>query len=353
MDPTKISAASLAQAQFLASFLNSHAAMQATAASRLDHADRRLDADETNMLALQLEQMRTKVYEVEYSEVKARRLFPTDTDIDPGAETFAYEETDDVASFVRLNDVGQSDDLPTAETSSTKVSNRIVSYGGSFITTIQELRRAAFAGRPLSARKPKACRRAWERRLEDTVANGDAPGGIAKGIANRALGTGASQTRNTAFTEANWTPGTVNAANMLAQLMELVKEFVVDADETITPTDLALPLASYMLASQTYFNDGTTDTVLARFARDNGFIPMARIHSWNALKASEHGQEATSRALIWKNDADAGSIVIAQDFEVFPPQIEGFATKTMAHGRTGGFVVYRPLAFRYGTGLPA
>lgn len=347
----EFSAQSLAQAQFLAAWLNSQSAMMA---ARADGADtRRLDADETNMLALQLEYQRTKVYEVLYEELKGRRMFPVDTDVPSAAETFSWSETEEVGEFKRLDGPGFADDPPTMESSGQKYTNSINSYGGSWIQTIQELRRAAFAGIALGTRKPKACRRAWETKLDEVIANGDPSGGIAKGIANRAVGTAATQTRATAFTEAHWTPGTADADEMLVDLMALVKEFVVDASERITPTDMAMPLASYMLANTTYFNDGTTDTVLARFARDNGFIKRERIHSWERLRAARHGVEATSRVLIWSNDPDVGSIVIPQDFEVFPPQIVNFATKNLAHGRTGGFVVYRPLGYRYGTGLPA
>lgn len=349
MATPKFSRAALAQAQYLAAWLNSAAAMQIAHANGLD--TRRVDADETNMLALSLEQMRTQVYEADYPELKARALFPVESDIDPGADTFAYEENDHRGSFRRISGTGYAADPPTVETEAAKVVRTLESYGGSYVVTIQDLRRAAFSGRPLETRKAKACRRAWEEKLDQVAANGDAGTTIVSGAANRPIGTGATQTRETVFAGADWTPATANADAMLADLLLFVKEYVVDSRETQTPTDLALPLASYMLASQTYFADGTTDTVMARFLRDNGFV--RNVHSWEALKAANHGVEATSRALLYKKDADAGAIVIAQDFEVFPPQIENFATKVLAHGRTAGFCVYRPLAFRYATGLPA
>lgn len=349
MATPQFSKAALAQAQFLAAWLNSTASMQWAQANGME--PRRLDANETNMLALSLEQMRTRVYEADYPELKARTLFPIATDIDPGADTFAYEENDHVGKFKRISGLGRVKDLPTVEASATKVVRTLESYGGSFGYTIQDLRRASFSGRSLDVRKANACRRAWEEALDVVAAVGDPGSSITSGIANRALGTGASQTRNTAFGTAAWTPATVNADTMFADLMKIVKEFVVDSKETQHPTDLALPLAHYMLAAHTYFGDATTDTVLTRFLRDNGFVK--RVHSWEALKAANHGVEATDRALLYKNDSDAGEIVIAQDFEVFPPQVDGFATMIMAHGRTAGFCVYRPLAFRYGTALPA
>src|SRR5262245_31689851 len=57
---------------------------------------KRMDTDETMMLALQLQQLRQKVYEDLFAVSKARELFPVDMDISQGAEQFAYEESHEI-----------------------------------------------------------------------------------------------------------------------------------------------------------------------------------------------------------------------------------------------------------------
>src|SRR5690606_39298439 len=48
------------------------------------------DANETLFLQRQLEQVRAKIFETEYPELKGRRLFPLATDIAASAETYVY-----------------------------------------------------------------------------------------------------------------------------------------------------------------------------------------------------------------------------------------------------------------------
>lgn len=339
------------QARELAAVLNRNASRDSILAGEM--GKRRIDANETNMLALSLEQMRATVYEEKIQACKAREMFPVESDIDPAADTFAYVEEEAVASFTRVNASGHAVDHKTAEVSASKVIRGLESYGGSYIVTMRELARAAFAGRPIETRKAMACRKAWEIKLDEVIAKGDASPGsnIINGAANRPLGSGAGQTQNTAVTTADWAAGTANAQNMLDDLMLAVREFVQASKETLTPTDLALPLREYMLAQHTYFTDVAGGTVLERFKKDNGFV--RNVHSWDYLKNSRHGVESNSRGLLWTNDRFVASIVIAQDFTVAPPQVEGFATKFAAEGRTAGFCVYQPLGLRYITALPA
>src|SRR4051812_40175246 len=103
---------SLAQARAIAAYLNQITESGATALNGGEYPTRRLDADETNMLALALEQMRTKVYEVEYPETKVRQLFPIAGDIDPGAGSFAYEITDYAGDVAVISDDNAGDDPP-------------------------------------------------------------------------------------------------------------------------------------------------------------------------------------------------------------------------------------------------
>jgi hypothetical protein len=347
------SPAALAQAQYMIRALNAAAAMGAfdnDLGQKLGRS--RADADETIALALQLEQMRTKVYEAQYPELKARTMFAVDTDIDPAAESFAWEETDHRGKFGRIRGGGLEGDLPSTGVESSKVTRTLASYGGIVKYSLLDVRRAAFMGKPLSTRLALAHRRAWEEKLDEVIAIGDSAEGIASGAVNRPAGTGATQTRTTAFTEAAW-DATPVADTMLAELNTLVREYVLDAKETITPDSLALPLHIYMRANTTYFTDVAGGTVLNRFRQDNGFV--RNVYSWDMLKASRNGDPdgtGKDRALLWNSSSDVCSTVIAQDFEVLAPQQVHFGFEIPAWGRTAGFVVYRPLGLRYATGLP-
>ncbi len=320
-----------------------------------EHRGSRLDADETNMLALQLEQLRTKVYEADYPELKARNLLSVASDIDTGAESFAYEETDEVGIAKVITN--WSAPLPGVETNGRMLSQGIVSIGTGYTYTIQDMRRAAFAGRPLEARKAVAARRAFERKIDELAAiGGEATAGISKGICNRTIGTTSGTVRETALTAAAWDSSTV-AQTMYDNLCAMVADFIVDGKEIYEPKTLVMPTIFYLRAMHTMFTDGSPESVAQRFLKNNGFVN--RLMPWNKLlgvsgsgasDAAPNGGDA-SRFLLMSSDPDVAELVMPQEFEVFGPQPINLAFQVACHGRTAGTVIYRPCGLRYGTGV--
>jgi len=306
---------------------------------------RRLDADETAMLAQQLEHLRSKVYEQDYPLLKAKEILPIENDTGD-AEYFSWEETASVGAFKVISDDGYADDPPSSEVLGRKLTRRIRDLGGVVHHTIADLRRAAFSGRPIVSRKLEAMRRAYETQLNTIAFLGDGDA-IETGLANIPTGTGAGQIRSTAVTSAAW-DSTPDAAVMISDLNAAVTAYL-DVNEARVPSDLILPRLQYMRFHQTYTTDTNAESAAARWLRDNGYV--TKIHSEDSFKSVDAGGTG-SRGLLFERDVDSVSLVIAQDFTMLPPQPENFAFKTLAYARTAGTVVYRPTALRYLTGLP-
>lgn len=308
----------------------------------------RMDADETNMLALELEQMRSRVYEAEYPELKARRFIPVMSEIDPGAESFSWRELDYAGKAKVIRNYG--DDPPSVETKREKQTHSIVSLGDAFEYSLQDIRRAALSGQPLSARKAMAARRVWERGLDDIAALGAPEDGIATGLLNKTVGTGAGQIRGTAVTAAAWKDATLDADQMVKDLNGGVQGMIEDSAETQTPNLLLLSTANFLRLSHTRMSADNSETALEAFLRSNPWIED--VQPWNLLKGIDGASGDNTRGLLMRRDADVVELVIPQEFEVLPPQARNYAFKVLAHGRTGGTVVYRPLGLRYLTGFP-
>lgn len=338
----------VATAERIAAELNSSA--QSGAVSGV-FDNKRLDADETNMIALALEDLRTKVFEADYPELKARQILSVSNDVDPGAETFSYEESDFSGDVKIIADNGYADDLPSTETKGRKVTNHIVSLGNSYSYSIQDLRRAAFSGRPLEARKAIAQRRRFEMGQDRIAALGSGDTRIQYGLLNRPVGTGSGQVRNTAVTSADFASGTANAANMVTGLNAAVAAMITESEEVYEPNTLILPTAVYMRLHHTLFSDGNPESAADRFLKTNGFVK--KIMPWNLLKGVDGAGANQSRGLLMSAAADVCELVIAQEFEVFPPERHNLSYKVLAHGRTAGTCVYRPLGLRYLTGVPS
>jgi len=237
--------------------------------SNLYEGQRRLDANETAMLELQLEQLRAKTFDVIYAEQKARKFLPLITDVDPGAEFYAYAQTDEVGKAKIVTNY--ADDIPSSEISTEKFVHQIVPVASAFEYSVQDMYRAAFTGVPLEARKGQAARRRVETEIDDIAATGNAAHNI-QGFINN------SNVEISASTGAVWT---TNPTVMLADLNKLVADAITAAQETVTFDTVLMPLAQYLLASQTLVDTQNPQTVLSAFKNANPQITL--IDSWNVL----------------------------------------------------------------------
>lgn len=330
---------SLAQAQAIATTFNM---------IQESRGDKRMDADETNMLALELEQMRSRVYENEYPELKARRFIPVSNEIDPGAETFSYREIDYAGKANVIRNYG--DDPKSVETKGAKVTHSVVALGDAFEYSIQDIKRAAFSGQPLNARKAMAARRVWERGLDDIAALGAPEDGIATGLLNRTVGTGAGQLRGTAVTAAAWKDATISADQMVKDLNAGVQGLIEDSSETQQPSLLLLSTANYLRFAHTRMAADNAESALEAFLRANPWI--SDVQPWNLLKGIDGAAGDNTRGMLMQQDPDVVELMNPQEFEILPPQVRNFAFKVLCHGRTAGTIVYRPLGLRYLTGFP-
>lgn len=324
---------SIAEASIIAEHYNRVAGAQG-----IGSRESRMDADETNLLALMLEQMRTRVYEDEYPELKSRRFLPVSNEVDTGAESFAYEETNHVGEAKIITNY--ADDPPSVETESRKVTHSIVSIGDSYHYSIQDIRRAAFSGQPLTARKALAARRLWERKLDAVAALGDADSGIGEGCLNNS-----SVGIEPLAAAGAWSSKTAQA--ILDDLNALMLSMVVTSKELYQPNSLLLPTAQFMKISQTRMATDTSETVLEAFMRANPFIRS--VDSWNLLSGA--GVGSLDRAMAYVRDPEVLELQIPQEFEVLPPQPKNFAFSVLCHGRTAGTAVFRPLGLRYMDGI--
>jgi len=116
-----------------------------------------MDANESMFFLEELEHVKSRSYDVLYPQLLARRLFPLSSEVDSGAETLAYETYDHVGAAKLVHNYANS--IPTVEVKGKKTVRQIYSSAISFGYSIQDIRNAKMAGKPLNQRKANACRR--------------------------------------------------------------------------------------------------------------------------------------------------------------------------------------------------
>ena len=137
---------------------------------------------------------------------------------------------------------------------------------------------------------------------------------------------------------------------MVKDLNSGVEGMIEDSSETITPNLLLLSTANYLRFAHTRMSATNSESALEAFLRANPWIED--VQPWNLLKSID-GAGDNTRGLLMRKDPDVVELMNPQEFEVLPPQVKNYAFSVLAHGRTAGTIVYRPLGLRYLQGFPA
>ncbi len=300
-----------------------------------------LDANESIFFARELESVKAKSYDVQYAELKARKLIPVSFDAGPGAETIKYEQFDQVGMAKII--ANYAHDLPRADVKGKEFISVVRSLGASFGYNVQEVRAAKMAGKPLEQRRANAAKRAIMQ-LENTIAfSGDASHNLG-GLLNAANitevtipndGTGPSKLW------ANKTPDQIlRDMNLVANTpSELTK--MVEAPDT-----MLLPVAKFNFIASTRLSTASDTTILKYFLANNPYIKA--VEPLNELAAFYSGDDGI---FVYKRDPEKLTMEVPQDFEQFPEQEQGLEFVVPCHARSGGVIVYYPLSIAFGKGI--
>ena len=300
-----------------------------------------MDAAESAFLSRQLEEIRARTYDIKLQQLKARELIPVDGSISPGAETVTYRqyEPTGVAKIVS----NYANDFPRADVVAREFTGRIRSLGDSYGYNVQEARAAQFSGVPLDQKRANAARRAIEEKLDQIAKSGDSKHGLL-GLLN--------QPNTSTYVVPNGAGGQATFASktpdeIVADMHGIALGMVTSTKEVEIPDTLLLPLTQYGRVATKRMGDGSDTTILDFFKKTSPYIK--EVIPWSALAGA--GAGGTDRMVCYRRDPDVLQLIVPQEFEQFPPQQEGMEVVTHCHMRTGGVVVYYPLAISYGDGI--
>lgn len=302
-----------------------------------------LDADESIFFQRELEHVKSKSYDKKYPQLKARMLFPVSMEAGSGAETITYEQYDAVGLAKVISSYG--DDLPRADVKGKQFTSIVKSLGSSFGYSLQEIRAAQKAGKPLAQRKADAAKKAILTKEDQIAFSGDSANNIGGFLSNSSVplvvlaadGTGSSK----AFS-------TKTAAQILRDLNALVNSIVELTKEVEIPDTLLIPTEQYNLLKNTPWsssNDGKS--ILKLFLENNEYIK--NVFSVPRLKGA--GAAGVDRMAAYRRDPDALTLEIPQDFEMLEEEKRGLEYVTACHSRIGGVIIYYPLSVAFADGI--
>ena len=302
----------------------------------------RIDANESAILARQLEFVKRTVYEVKYPEMMSRRFVPASPEgVPAGADTISYDEFDQVGDAKIIANF--ADDLPEVDTFKVRVTGQVHWIGARYRYSLQDLQRAAFSGVPLSVRKALAARRAIEKTIDTIIATGNSLANLPGFINNSNI---------TPITVTSWDAWVTNddADDMIKFMTAGISAFFTQTMQTFQCDTVLLDPISYDILALKPRATGSDMTVLQFILEtQRRRVPGFDIFPWHKLQNAGAGG-TISRAIFYARNPEVLSVSIPQEYTELPPQAVDLAFRVPAYAKTAGVELHQPLAVVYADG---
>lgn len=313
--------------------------------------DIRKDSDPaTAFFQRELMHIITTPYFKVYSEIKYAQLWPVTYEVPTGARTWEAQLFDELGQADIVDDY--ADDAPDAEIAGSELIGKIYPVRAQFTYSLQDIRSAMLASRPIDAMKAAASRRIVERKCDVLAATGDSKRSLT-GFANDA-----NATTVTAGTKAKggtkWitlSTGVVNATpdEMLADINLMYWAVFNATDGNIEPNTLNVGKGVWGVMN-TVRLDQYNQTTVGDYLRSK--LPwLKNINYWPRLNTA--GSAGVERQIVAAVDPEYARAIIPQDYEILPPQVRNMSWVNPVHKRWGEPQIMQPKTLAYMDGLTA
>lgn len=290
----------------------------------------RHDAVDAYYLARQLEHIRAGVQAADFPALKSSILVPMDTTPDDGAENYVARYSEQVGR-ARVSK-SMSGIIPNVDVSVGEKLFPILSILLKYSYTLQEVRASARERKSLPTDRAMRCREQIQREIDAIALVGHTEGGL-KGLFNLA------STNTYTITDGGggkaWS--TKTAAQVLDDWHGAVSKIVTDSLGIEVPNTSVLPLTVFEKVSTRAIGDGTIDTILTAFKRNNAHIKM--VESSPYLEAGQ--ATSTTRMVNYERNPLKVSMILPVPFEQLAPDVTSTETEVKCHARTAGVIGHR------------
>lgn len=279
-----------------------------------------------------------RVYEPHASELKARSIFTVKTDIPAGAKTYSYDVLTRSGAAKIL--APGATDVPLVDADLTEETVKIYSIAAAFNISVQEVREAQMAGRPIDVTKADTVRKAIAEKENQVTFSGDKTHGI-KGLTD-AVGIQVYATpQNEAGTSTKWKDKT--GKEIVADIRK-AKNMVNKLNGHEADTLLLTPDSNEELEKT--FNEYTQQSVLEYIKSQNWF---KRIETVNDL--AKKGLAGSECFVVLDSAPDVVELGIPLDITRHPQEYAFPNTKVPFEERTTGLIIRYPMAICRADGI--
>lgn len=319
-------------------------------------AETRLDSDESIFFQRELEHIKAAVYEKDYPLMKGLMLIPQSTDAGEGAETIVWREYDRVGLAKVIANYG--DDLPRVDATGKENVSNVRSVGDSYGYSVQDIRAAALAGKPLEQRKANAARQGVDQKMNRIAWEGDPSHGLVGVLRTPNANIVTAATAAASPNGTGWTATSGKTPDeILDDLHNLVQAIITNTQGVETPDTIVIPVATYGYIAKTQRSATSDTTILKMFLETHPYI---RNVEWAVELAIAIGKmtpsgavaaAVTNVAMAYVRDADKLTFEIPMAFRQHPVQERNLEFVVNCEARCGGVIVYKPLSLAFMEGV--
>lgn len=301
-------------------------------------------ADDVGLLfQRQLELIKSKTFDIEYPELKAKKLFPVDNEGNAGVESIVYRQFDKVGKMKFIDGLGK--DLPLVDVKSKEFRLHVKTFAGGFKYNIEELNRSKYANVPLSQQKANVVREAYEKLVNDVAFYG-VPDLEIKGFFdlykhNAVVKSAKGFKDMTADEIIGFINGLRNRVYTSTLMVEQPNCLVMD------------PLHLTYISSQRL---GTySDTTILEFllekcpwleGKRENVIDVNEFHKTSEVIGEVAGSDIIA---VYRRDPEKIQLAIPSELMYLPVQEIGIEYHTYAYGTIAGIEAYYPKGIQFGT----
>lgn len=301
-----------------------------------------LDAAESAFFQRELEHVKSNTYDVKYAELKARRLFPLNPDVDPGATKITYQQYDGFGIGKIISNY--ADDLPRVDLKGKEFSSPVKELGAAYAYTIKEIRSSNMVGKRLDQRRASFARRAVSQAENKIAFVGDASTGLPGFLTNPNVPTVTIPADGTGASKA-WS--TKTPAQIIRDLNLVANSVPANTKGIEVPDTLLLPLEQYTYIASTPRSDNSDTTILKYFLGNNPFIKQVE---W-VNELADAGGGGIDRAVAYRRDPEVLTLEVPSDFEQLEAEKRNLEYVIDCIESFGGVIIYYPLSICFGDGI--
>jgi hypothetical protein len=286
--------------------------------------------------AKQLEQIKSKAYNVLYPEFTYDKAFDVSSEVDPGAQEIVYQTFDQRGEAKLIN--GNAQDIPRVDVDGKETRIPVRTIADSFGYTMDEIEAARFAGVPLDQKRAAAARRIIEEKMNYLAWFGDAAAGLIGFFTTSLIDSSAAADIGGGVTV--WS--SKSAAQILADVNTAFSAVFENTKGVERANRLGLPLAQWNLVMTTNMGTGTDTTIAQYIVQNSPFLT-----SLDQIMAIPELQNAVTSGtedamIVWTKNPDKVQIEIPMDVTFMEPEKNGLEYVTIARSRYAGMNMYYP-----------